>query len=71
MRIHKNDGGGFKPYMGLREAAAYTGLSYCYLRKGCISGEIPHRRNGRRYFVDVGALVNGAGGEHEQQNANR
>ena len=42
-----------KPFMGLKEAVDFTGLSYNYLRTGCLKGEIPHMRIGKKIYVNV------------------
>lgn len=50
----------------LREAAARTGLSYDYLRKACLRGDIVHVRAGCKFLVNFDKLVDylntGAGG---------
>lgn len=43
-------------FMSLVDACKETGLSTIYLRKGCISGDIPHIMAGRKYLVNVVAL---------------
>ncbi len=45
------------PYQKIKDAAAITGLSAYYLRKGCKDGSIPHRMSGRVYYVHVPALL--------------
>lgn len=41
----------------LREASKQTGLSYDYLRKMCITGQVVHVRVGRKIFVNLEKLI--------------
>ena len=45
------------PFQKIRDACATTGLSQCYLRKGCKDGSIPHIKSGCTYYVNVPALL--------------
>ena len=45
------------PFLKIRDAAAVTGLSMYYLRKGCRAGTIPHIMSGQTFFVNVPALL--------------
>lgn len=47
----------FTPFMGLKDAVTYTGLSYNYLRTGCANGTVPHIRIGRKIMVNVIRLM--------------
>ena len=47
----------YKPFMGLRDAATYTGLSYEYLRTGCNDGEIPHIKSGRKIIINMNRFL--------------
>ena len=40
----------------LKEAAARTGLSYDWLRKACLRGELVHIRCGTKILINFGAL---------------
>lgn len=42
-----------KPFMGLKEAVDFTGLSYNFLRTGCVKGEIPHMRVGKTIYINM------------------
>lgn len=44
-------------YYKLADAAAETGLSIDYLRKGCKDGSIPHIKSGVKYMVNVPMLL--------------
>ena len=46
-----------KIYMSRKEAAAYTGLSYHFIRKGTENGTIPHIMSGNRFLVNVPMLL--------------
>ena len=46
-----------KIYMSRKEAAAYTGLSYHFIRKGTENGTIPHIMSGNRFLVNVPRLL--------------
>lgn len=46
-----------KPFQSLEEAAETTGLSTFYLRRGCKAGTVPHIRSGKKYLVNVPALL--------------
>ena len=37
----------------LREASEMTGLSYYFLRKGCLEGKIAHIRAGNKILVNM------------------
>lgn len=47
----------YTPFLKIKDAAAVTGLSQFYLRKGCRAGTIPHIMSGPTYFVNVPALL--------------
>ena len=47
-----------KPFMNIREACNYTGLSQRFLRDGCKSGTIPHLMSGNVYMINVKLLMN-------------
>ena len=53
MKKEKSD----KIYMSRKEAAAYTGLSYHFIRKGTENGTIPHIMSGNRFLVNVPKLL--------------
>ena len=42
-----------RPFMTIKEAAKYTGLSYKYIRNGCLKGEIAYVPNGRIYMINM------------------
>ena len=46
-----------KIYMSRKEAAAFTGLSYHFIRKGTENGTIPHIMSGNRFLVNVPKLL--------------
>ena len=46
-----------RPFMTIREAAEYTGLSQKYLRSGCIAGRIPYVASGRVYMINMPLLL--------------
>lgn len=41
----------------LKEASRQTGLSYDYLRKMCITGQVVHIRAGQKILVNLEKLV--------------
>lgn len=41
----------------LAEASKQTGLSYNYLRKLCLMGQITHIRAGKKYLINLEKLV--------------
>lgn len=41
----------------LAEASKQTGLSYGYLRKLCLTGQITHIRAGKKYLINLEKLV--------------
>ena len=45
------------PFQGIQQAAAITGLSVSFLRRGCKVGSIPHVMCGREYRVNIPALL--------------
>ena len=45
------------PFAPIREACTITGLSQCFLRKGCKAGTIPHILSGTKYLIDIPALL--------------
>ncbi len=44
-------------YMSIPEAAKYTGLAACFIRKGIKSGEIPSINAGKKYLVNVPLML--------------
>lgn len=50
-----------KPFMSIEEAAETTGLSTFYLRNGCKAGSVPHVKSGKKYLVNVSALLQSLG----------
>lgn len=48
---------GAKRFMSRKEAAAYTGLSYSFIRKGTEAGTIPYILSGKKIMVNVPALL--------------
>lgn len=53
------------PYKTILEAAAASGLSQSYLRKGCRDGTIPHIRIGTKFMINVPALYDQLGIPYE------
>lgn len=45
------------PFQSIADAARITGLSRYYLRTGCKSGDIPHILSGKKYLINVPALL--------------
>jgi len=45
------------PFQSITDACRTTGLSMYFLREGCRSGEVPHVRSGKKYLVNVPALL--------------
>ena len=53
----------------IKEAAQRTGLSYDFLRKACLKGQIIHIRAGTKILINFGKLVewlNTSRGESEE-----
>lgn len=46
-----------KPFMTLKEACSFTGLSVYFLRNGVKDGSVPHIKAGNRYLVNVPLLI--------------
>ena len=53
------------PYKTILEAAAVSGLSQSYLRKGCKDGTVPHICVGTKYMINVPALFDQLGVPYE------
>lgn len=49
--------------IGLREAARRTGLSYGFLRRLCLSGQIVHVRAGSKFLINWQKLCDFLNGE--------
>lgn len=45
------------PFMKLKNASKFTGLSVYFLRKGCRDGSIPHITSGTTYLINLPALL--------------
>ena len=45
------------PFMKIGAASMATGLSQCFLRKGCKNGTVPHIKSGTVYLVNVAKLL--------------
>lgn len=45
------------PFMTIKDASTYTGLSQNYIRNGCRNNTVPHVMSGSRYMVDVKGLI--------------
>ena len=56
-QTHTTESGAIARMIGLREAAADTGLSYDCLRKLCLQRRIAHIRAGKKILVNADALV--------------
>lgn len=41
----------------IKKAAAITGLSYDYIRNGCLEGKIVHIRTGNKYMINLNKLI--------------
>ncbi len=46
-----------KPFLTIREACNYTGLSQHFLRDGCKAGWIPHVKSGNIYMINIRLLL--------------
>lgn len=44
-------------FMNLADACKATGVSTYYLRRGCINGSVPHIKSGKKFYVNVPALL--------------
>lgn len=47
----------YVPFQSIEQACKTTGLSQYYLRKGCKEGTVPHRKSGKKYYIDINALL--------------
>ena len=45
------------PFQKIADAVKTTGLSAYYLRKGCKDGTVPHIKSGKKYLINVPALL--------------
>ena len=51
----------------LREASRRTGLSYDFLRKGCLSGDLIHIRAGSKILINFNKLIDKLNGEEDDR----
>lgn len=49
----------------LREASRRTGVSYDYLRKGCLNGTLVHIRAGNKFLINFNKLIDKLNGEED------
>lgn len=56
-----------KPFQKIAEASRTTGLSQCFLRRGCKDGSIPCVLSGTTYYINVPALLKMLGVEGSGQ----
>ncbi len=56
------------PFMKIKDACEATGLSQCFLRKGCKDGTIPHVVSGYVYYIDVESLLKQLRAQDGKQN---
>lgn len=49
----------------LREASRRTGISYDFLRKGCLNGTFVHIRAGNKYLINFNKLIDKLNGEED------
>ncbi|MCD8086288.1 MAG: helix-turn-helix domain-containing protein [Clostridiales bacterium] len=54
------------PFAKIKDAAAITGLSEHFLRKGCQNGTVPAIKSGTTYYIDVEKLLEQLHKEAEQ-----
>lgn len=45
------------PFQKINDAVKTTGLSAYYLRNGCKDGTVPHIKSGKKYLINVPALL--------------
>ena len=55
------------PLMKIKDVSTLVGLTPGYLRRGCISGDVPHAKTGRTYLVNVPALLDQLGVEYSME----
>lgn len=53
------------PFQKIPEACKTTGLSQCFLRKGCRDGSIPCVRSGTTFYVNVPLLIEKLNNAHQ------
>lgn len=53
----------------IKEVKERTGLSYYFLRKGCLSGEIVHIRCGDKFLINFEKLIDLLNGEEGSPDA--
>lgn len=58
------------PFQKIPQAAATTGLSQYYLRRGCKDGSIPHIRSGPVYLINIPALLKQLGAAEWKEEPN-
>ena len=46
-----------RPFLKIKDAAAVTGLSAYFLRRGCLDGSIPCVLSGKTYYINIPALL--------------
>lgn len=49
--------------LSIKDTAEITGLSYDFLRKGCICGDIVHIRAGNKFLINLDKLCEKLNGE--------
>ena len=57
-----------QPFQTIEQAAQTTGLSVYFLRQGCRANEIPYVRSGKKYLINVPALLRQLGVPLEENN---
>lgn len=57
-----------QPFQTIEQAAQTTGLSTFYLRQRCRANEIPFVRSGKKYLINVPALLLKLGVPLEENN---
>lgn len=46
-----------RPFLKIQDAVAVTGLSAYFLRQGCRDGSIPCVQSGKKYYINIPALL--------------
>ena len=57
-------------FMSIPEAAKYTGLAACFIRKGVKDGTIPAINAGKKYLVNIPLMIEKLNKESEQRSYN-
>ena len=56
------------PFQKINDAVRTTGLSAYFLRNGCKNGTIPHIMSGKKYLINIPALLKMLDADYSETN---